>query len=970
MAANRTSLHGIICMYTNELLQFLVYSNGDYPIYIENAVLNTNPQFNHSALNSLATLVTENQLNITNFTLPMPEAGIYVFGLRRRQDSLFIVRVMDLGSKCPGRGFSPFFSSTPNTVQIQFESNNVLQVLAGSTNVEASNMITLLVAFIICLCVASTFHLIMPKLQSEPKLLDQHQSKPTTSSSKASSVNKDPPSEILENLVDASVDLSTFNATDVVHIAESIQKSNERCDALSGEVPLSNDSQLESAVMMSEEEEDLAELEEKIVRDPAAHLSVEDLVRQTQATTLAKIAEESRTEQTKIASFFKDKINDLQSSNSAFMESFEKIANQFMTENGLKKDDEKLRAMLEEVIEQKYEIDVSSVTNDMNEEIDALVSANDKELRQIDAIEEKLIVTTTTQSLEEKRKFEKLEQFKKKLENASDDEAKRLLNEISRFESKEHNLQTSILKAREKMKVALEARRVRVGQEQEDRLRRLKERLQRRKERLKEQKLALLESATDVVRMQNDKENNVGVIDFSAIDKVLKDSTQHRVEDYEEDARLLKELASSKKELTEVKVKFEMDVRLNEMLRIENSDSLERLQIEKDVHTAGISRANLQAREKRESKKRLADRLQKLKLRRQKRISDRVCEKQNDGCHNKAKLHRKMEDRKLGKILLTDELEEIFIQVKEVMRERHALETTQIETSQKKEKKELVRELLFFIAKQKRDAVQTFFQHVNPKMGKLMVDGFNLVEEWIDDNVGDNLVPLHNAEKQRVLQLQTSDALDRVLMLPWSNAMRIEHVRSWCSQQRRALSKVPPILMKNNGGGNHDDSDTLRRLAVEDLLHEVPELIATQFLPLLKDVDQAVKERFQQIKQLVNTRLNGYASSLKSASQQSNVTISLQKEKSSVKKMELQTLNENIFGLQRTLEKIQETLRTTRPQQKQHSFLLSPVTDTENSGNEPMTPTRASTIRERLLKYKSFTKRENLRQYIEKTTLT
>lgn len=84
-------------------------TNGSYPVYDRDSLLNTNPQFDYGAFRALA---TTSPLP-TSFPFAFPDAGVYVFYSSSQVAMKSVVRVMAAGQVCPTDGsITPMTTST------------------------------------------------------------------------------------------------------------------------------------------------------------------------------------------------------------------------------------------------------------------------------------------------------------------------------------------------------------------------------------------------------------------------------------------------------------------------------------------------------------------------------------------------------------------------------------------------------------------------------------------------------------------------------------------------------------------------------------------------------------------------------------------------------------------------------------------------------------------------------------------
>ena len=97
-------INPIYCIYQNDTFLFQIDDTSDYPVYMKNSVLNSNPDFDFGAFNTLETEIFALQKkNITDpviFTFTFIEAGTYVFQLASNEKKIMIITVKGLGEEC------------------------------------------------------------------------------------------------------------------------------------------------------------------------------------------------------------------------------------------------------------------------------------------------------------------------------------------------------------------------------------------------------------------------------------------------------------------------------------------------------------------------------------------------------------------------------------------------------------------------------------------------------------------------------------------------------------------------------------------------------------------------------------------------------------------------------------------------------------------------------------------------------
>ena len=91
-------------MYQNDTFLFQIDSPNHYPVYMKNSVINSNPDFDFGAFQTLETeiraLKNQNLSDPVIFTFTFTEAGTYVFNDAANEKKIMIISVKGLGEEC------------------------------------------------------------------------------------------------------------------------------------------------------------------------------------------------------------------------------------------------------------------------------------------------------------------------------------------------------------------------------------------------------------------------------------------------------------------------------------------------------------------------------------------------------------------------------------------------------------------------------------------------------------------------------------------------------------------------------------------------------------------------------------------------------------------------------------------------------------------------------------------------------
>ena len=100
LASANNLINPVVCLQYGDTMFFSVVSNTQYPIYLKNSLLNSNPNFDYSAFLELQTLINNGQ-NITSFGYTFVDPGTYVFANNADNSQYTIISVMTQTGKCP-----------------------------------------------------------------------------------------------------------------------------------------------------------------------------------------------------------------------------------------------------------------------------------------------------------------------------------------------------------------------------------------------------------------------------------------------------------------------------------------------------------------------------------------------------------------------------------------------------------------------------------------------------------------------------------------------------------------------------------------------------------------------------------------------------------------------------------------------------------------------------------------------------
>ena len=86
----------VICLQPNEALLFDLSgaASGEYPVYMPDNLINTNPNFDYGYFRELATRVALNASAVQLFIFSFTEPGLYVFADSTNTNKLTIIKVL------------------------------------------------------------------------------------------------------------------------------------------------------------------------------------------------------------------------------------------------------------------------------------------------------------------------------------------------------------------------------------------------------------------------------------------------------------------------------------------------------------------------------------------------------------------------------------------------------------------------------------------------------------------------------------------------------------------------------------------------------------------------------------------------------------------------------------------------------------------------------------------------------------
>lgn len=101
LASEQNVLNPVVCIVKHAALLFGGVSASNYPVYVKDSLLNTNPDFDYSAFLTLRDDL-ETGAEYTSFVHVFNEAGIFVFADSSNAEKVTVVAVMGESKTCPG----------------------------------------------------------------------------------------------------------------------------------------------------------------------------------------------------------------------------------------------------------------------------------------------------------------------------------------------------------------------------------------------------------------------------------------------------------------------------------------------------------------------------------------------------------------------------------------------------------------------------------------------------------------------------------------------------------------------------------------------------------------------------------------------------------------------------------------------------------------------------------------------------
>lgn len=100
LASSKSIENPVYCLEYGDTMVFSILSETEYPIYLKDSLLNTNPDFDYSPFLELKKLIEKGGQNITSFAYTFTDPGRYVFANNNDQESVLLVTVMKSTQKC------------------------------------------------------------------------------------------------------------------------------------------------------------------------------------------------------------------------------------------------------------------------------------------------------------------------------------------------------------------------------------------------------------------------------------------------------------------------------------------------------------------------------------------------------------------------------------------------------------------------------------------------------------------------------------------------------------------------------------------------------------------------------------------------------------------------------------------------------------------------------------------------------
>lgn len=113
----------IMCIAEGDFIVWSLSSADNFPVYVPDNLLNTNPEFDYGAFLDLKSRMLTGQSTVASFSFAFADAGTYVFGDYSNVDRLLIVRVMPSNQSCPSTS-SAMATTALNAVSVGISRDN------------------------------------------------------------------------------------------------------------------------------------------------------------------------------------------------------------------------------------------------------------------------------------------------------------------------------------------------------------------------------------------------------------------------------------------------------------------------------------------------------------------------------------------------------------------------------------------------------------------------------------------------------------------------------------------------------------------------------------------------------------------------------------------------------------------------------------------------------------------------------
>lgn len=93
-----------MCLKQGSAVLFAVNSTGkQYPIFMKDSILNTNPNFDYGQFLELQNTIEKGSKQVTAFSFVFSQAGIYVFQDSKQQSKITIIGVVSENQDCSSK---------------------------------------------------------------------------------------------------------------------------------------------------------------------------------------------------------------------------------------------------------------------------------------------------------------------------------------------------------------------------------------------------------------------------------------------------------------------------------------------------------------------------------------------------------------------------------------------------------------------------------------------------------------------------------------------------------------------------------------------------------------------------------------------------------------------------------------------------------------------------------------------------